>query len=108
MSQKPLKHYVTLNNKKYSYSLKQIDKESTWVECDSADIAQPFANEDIPALLIDLPYLIAAEEAYLEKNRNMVIRFRVSAKDRRVIAKKAAKKGYLTISSFLRDIALAY
>lgn len=104
MSQKFLKHYVTLNNKKYFYTLKPIDKKSTWVGCDAADISQPFLNEDIPALLVDLPNLILAEKKY-QKSRE-VIRFRVSTEEKKIIEKKAAKDGFPTISAFLRALTL--
>lgn len=106
MSQKSLKHSVTLNNKKYFYTLKPYDKECAWVECEAADIGQPFLNEDIPALLVDLPNLILAEKEYQKKHEE-VIRFRVSSEDKEIIEKKAAKEGYPTISAFLRHLALS-
>ena len=106
MSQKSLKHYVTLNNKKYTYTFKPNDQESTWVECEAADISQPFLNEDIPALLIDLPNLILSEIEY-NKKQEEVIRFRVSVEDKKAIEKKAAEKGYSNTSAFLRDLALS-
>lgn len=104
-SLKFLKYYVTLNNKKYFYTLKPHDEECVWVTCEAADISQPFLKEDIPDLLIDLPNLILAEKDY-QKNQEEVIRFRVSAKDKKAIEKRAIKKGYLTLSAFLRDLAL--
>ncbi len=106
-SRTSLKHYVTLNNKKYFYTLKPHDEETVWFECDAANIGQPFLNEDIPALLIDLPDLILAEKEYLKKQEE-VIRFRVSSEDKKAIEKKAAKEGYKSISSFLRALALGY
>ena len=97
---------MTLNNKKYVYTLKPYDKECAWFECEAADIAQPFLNEDIPALLVDLPNLILAEKEYLQKQEE-VIRFRVSTEDKKAIEKKAAKEGYPSISAFLRALALS-
>lgn len=98
-------HYVSLNNKKYSYSLRLVDDKVSWVECEAACIAQEFLHEDIPALLIDLPYLIEATKEHY-KNQENVIRFRISNKDKKAIQLKAAKKGYKSISSYLRDLAL--
>lgn len=97
---------MTLNNKKYFYTLKPYDKECAWFECEAADIAQPFLNEDIPALLVDLPNLILAEKEYLQ-NQEEVIRFRLSVEDKKTIQKKAAKAGYASVSAFLRDLALS-
>ena len=100
-----LKYFVTLNNKKYFYTLKPFDQESTLFECEGADISQTFLHEDIPALLIDLPNLILAEKEY-QKKQEQVIRFRVSTEDKKAIERKAAQKGYLSTSAFLRDLAL--
>lgn len=99
------KFYTSLNNKKYPYTLRPHSEQTTWVECEAAGISQDFLHEDIPALLMDLPYLIESEKEY-KKNQENVIRFRISNEDKRVIKKKAAKLGYKSISSYLRDLAL--
>lgn len=101
-----MNHFITLNNKKYAYILKPIDKEVTFVECKAANIAQEFLNEDIPQLLIDLPNLILAEKKYKEQQSD-VIRFRVSPEDKKEIEKKAVEAGYASVSSFLRSLALS-
>ncbi|MEK9160113.1 MAG: hypothetical protein AAB383_05285 [Patescibacteria group bacterium] len=98
-------HYVSLNNKKYPYSLRLVDENVSWVECEGAKIAQEFLHEDIPALLLDLPYLIESTKEY-EKNQENMIRFRISNEDKKAIQQKAAKLGYKSISSYLRDLAL--
>ena len=100
----PIKHYITLNNKKYFYTLKSCGN-STIVKCDAAKISQEFLNEDVPALLNDLPNLILSEKEY-KKQQSEVIRFRISTEDKKRIEKKAIKKGYTSVSSFLRDLAL--
>lgn len=106
MSQKSsLAYFLTLHNVKYVCQLKFIDATSTRVICEAAAIDQPFLNEDIPALLMDLPNLILAEKEYLERQTE-VIRFRVSSEDKKEIEKKAARKGYKNVSSYLRDLAL--
>lgn len=100
-----LKHFITINNKKYFYTMKPASNNSTFVECEAANIAQEFLNEDIPALLIDLPNLIFAEKEY-NKQQSEVIRFRVSQDARKNIEKRAIQKGYTSISSYLRDLSL--
>lgn len=100
----PIKHYITLNNKKYFYTLITNNKSTTF-KCDAANIAQAFLNKDIPALLNDLPNLIIAEKEY-KQQQDKIIRFRISPEDKKLIEQKALKKGYTSVSSFLRDLAL--
>ena len=102
---KALEHYLTLNNKKYFYTLKNAGRKVTFVHCEAADISQEFLNEDVPDLLNDLPNLILAQKKY-NKQQEDVIRFRISTEDKKLIEKKALKKGYTSVSSFLRDLAL--
>jgi len=97
--------FLNIGNKKYDYSLEQKSKNTTFVECEVANLAQEFLNEDIPALLNDLPNLILAEKEY-KKQQSQVIRFRVSREDKKKIEAKALKNGYTSTSSFLRDLAL--
>lgn len=105
MKNKNLEHYISINNRKYSYTLEQAGKKTTFVKCGAANIAQEFLNEDVPDLLRDLPELILAEMEYKNK-QEQVIRFRVSDEDKKLIMKKAYSKGFKTISDFLRDLAL--
>lgn len=100
-----LKHYITINNKKYHYILKPAQKGTTLVECKAANIKQEFPNEDVPELLNDLPNLILAEKKY-KKQQSEMIRFRISPEDKKQIEKIAVKKGYNSISGYLRDLAL--
>lgn len=100
-----VEYYTTINNKKYSYILRDSNKDATYVECKAANISQEFLNEDIPGLLKDLPGLILSEKNH-QKQQNEMIRFRVSSEDKKEIEKRALKKGYNSISSFLRDMAL--
>ncbi len=101
---KNIKHYITINNKKYFYTLEPTKKNTTFVECSAASVNQAFLNEDIPELLNDLPGLIIAEKKY--KQQSELIRFRVSPEDKKNIEKKAVKKGYTSVSGYLRDLAL--
>jgi hypothetical protein len=102
---KNIKHYITINNKKYFYTLKSVKKDTTLVECEAANLVQKFLNEDIPDLLNDLPNLIMAEKQY-KKQQSELIRFRVTPDDKKLIEKKAVKKGYSSVSGYLRDLAL--
>lgn len=96
---------ITVNNKKYSYSLEQRKNNLVFVECKPANIAQEFLAADVPNLLIDLPNLIIAEKEYI-KNQSDVIRFRVSPADKSIIEKKAVKEGFHSLSDYLRHLAL--
>lgn len=100
------KHTLTVNNKKYTYTLRKAAGKTTYVACPEARIAQKFLNEDIPALLIDLPKLILAEKKY-KHNHDTLIRFRVSACDKKTIEQKAVDKGCDSVSEYLRETALA-
>lgn len=102
---KESRHYMSLNNKKYFYTLKSVGKNKIHVVCEAAKIDQIFLAEDIPILLIDLPNLILAEKEYKQR-QSEIIRFRLSAEDKKAILQKANKKGFTNISSFLRSLAL--
>jgi len=99
------KHYITNQNKKYFYTLEPKTKKTTFIKCADANINQEFLNEDVPNLLRDLPNLILAEKKYNKKQADF-IRFRVSQQDKKMIEKNALQKGYPSVASFLRDMAL--
>ncbi len=101
----PLEHFITIRNKKHSYTLRSAGKGTTLVECESANIEQEFLNEDIPGLLSDLPDLILAEKKHKSQSSEM-IRFRISSQDKKTIERKAIQKGYASLSSYLRDLSL--
>ncbi len=96
---------ITLSNKKYNYFIKKTDSNVCYFECKSANIAQEFLNEDIADLLLDLPNLITAEKEHQEKQNNFIT-FRISTDDKQYIEQKAIKKGYVSVSSFLKDLAM--
>ncbi|PCI25433.1 hypothetical protein COB57_01790 [Candidatus Peregrinibacteria bacterium] len=106
---KSITQSILLKNKKYFYTITLLNQESTLFECESAKINQEFLNEDIPALLIDLPNLILDEQEYkkeLVKNSSY-IRFRISLQEKRKIQEKALQKGYKNVSAYLKEIALS-
>ena len=96
---------ITVNNKKYSYSLEKTKGGNIFVECKDANVAQEFLAEDVAGLLIDLPNLIIAEKEY-DKKQTEVVRFRISSADKSKIEKKAIKEGYETVSAYMRNLAL--
>jgi len=96
---------ITVNNKKYNYSLEEKRGGNIFVECKDANIAQEFLAEDVANLLIDLPNLIIAEKEY-DKKQSEVVRFRISSADKSKIEKKAIKEGYETVSDYMRHLAL--
>lgn len=97
---------ITVQNKKYPYVLSLLNQEVTHVKCEAAKVDQDFLNQDIPALLVDLPNLILAEKDY-NKGQDTVIRFRVKSTEKRKIEEKAMQEGYGSVSGFLRDLALS-
>lgn len=106
MNKSDSKHYVLVNNRKCFYKFLPSDDEgAVRFVCEAAGIDQNFLKEDISELLIDLPALIIDEIEYLNE-QDQVIRFRVSKAQKKDILKKALKKGYKNVSSFLRDLAM--
>lgn len=96
---------ITVKNKIYPYSLSNKTKGLVSVVCEAAKINQDFLAEDVPELLMDLPNLIIAEQKYKNKS-SQFIRFRISDEDKKKIEKNAIKRGYDSVSKYLRDIAL--
>lgn len=97
---------ITIQNKKYDYSLSQKKRGVVRVVCTAANINQDFIEADVAGLLIDLPNLIIAEKEHSLKQTN-VVRFRVSSSDKNKIEKKASKAGFDSVSDYLRNLALA-
>ncbi len=100
-----IKHTITVKNKKYSYTLESKGKDKTLVRCDGAKVDQVFLNEDVPALLIDLPNLIVAEQEY-SAAQNSVVHFRLKAEEKMRLEKNAIKSGFSSVSAYLRNLAL--
>lgn len=97
---------ITINNKKYNYSLEEKKNNLIFVECKDANIAQDFLAEDVASLLMDLPNLIIAEKEH-NKKQSEVIRFRISSTDKSKIEKKAIREGYGSVSNYMRHLALS-
>jgi hypothetical protein len=97
---------ITVHHTQYPYTLEKKQEGVVHFVCKGAKIDQEFLSEDVSELIIDLPALIVAEQEY-EGTQDTVIRFRVSAQDKRRIEQKAIEKGYDSVSKYLRDIATA-
>ena len=96
---------VTVQNKKYPYTITKRKDNIVYIECVAAKVAQEFLAEDVADLLIDLPNLIVAEREYQERQSD-VLRFRVTAQDKQKIEKRAVAEGYASVSEYLRQLAL--
>lgn len=97
-----LKNYTEVGNKKYAYTITQVDETVSRIVCKDAKLDQEFLNEDILLLLADIPNLIRAEQQHQAK-QDSVIRFRVSALEKIKIQEKLKQQWYTTISSFIKD-----
>lgn len=96
--------YIKIKNKYYPFTIELVDQQVTIFTCDMAGIPrQEFATEDVPQLIIDLPELIQEEQDFRSKQNDMV-RFRISGQEKSEMEKLAVKKGYRTLSAFLRDL----
>jgi hypothetical protein len=96
---------VTVKNKRYPYTLEKKRGGVVRIVCKAAKIDQQFLAEDISELILDLPNLIISEQEHIHTH-DVVIRFRVSEKDKRRIENKAIQGGYESTSEYLRDVSL--
>lgn len=97
---------ITVNNKKYKYSLQEKKGGVIFVECKDANISQDFLAEDVAGLIIDLPNLIISEKEY-NKKQTEIVRFRISPQDKNKIEKKAVKEGYDSLSDYIRHLVIS-
>lgn len=100
-----IKASITIKNKAYLYTLERTSQGAVHFVSKDACINQEFLPEDLSEILLDLPYLILAEQEYSKKHSD-VIRFRVSGTDKAKIEKKAIENGYDSVSGYVRDLAL--
>jgi len=102
-----MKYYFLLANKKYPYELTlNKDKQTTHIVCEAARVNQDFSNEDVPALIEDLPNIVMAK-ASLMKQRDKIMKFRVNDQEKQAVEKKAREKGFDNVSEYLRRLALS-
>ena len=96
---------ITMKNKVFPYTLIRTKSGNIRLIAKAAHIDQEFLPEDLSEIILDLPNLILAEQEYVKKQSD-VIRFRVAARDKQQIEKKALKSGYSSVSGYIRDLAL--
>jgi len=96
---------ITVKNKIYPYTLEKNQDGSIKFVSHAAKINQDFLPEDVSELILDLPNLIIAEQNY-DRKQSSVIRFRVSGEEKEKIEKAAVRKGYSSVTSYLKDLAL--
>ena len=98
---------ITVQNKKYTYTIQPSKNQKGAIRfvCKAGNINQDFLAEDIPALIIDLPNLIVAERKY-QTSQTEIVRFRLSAEDKKEITQKAVASGFDSVSDYLRSLAL--
>jgi hypothetical protein len=101
---KTTKSAVFVGSKKYTYTLTERKNDMVHVDCEAASVGQEFEAQDVGALILDLPNLIEAEQAYQEKQSG-TIRFRTTAQERQKIEVRAKASGK-SISKYVRDLAL--
>lgn len=101
---KTTKGAVFVGNKKHSYTLTELENGMVYIDCKAASVGQEFDAEDVGTLILDLPNLIEAEQAYQEKQSG-TIRFRTTAEQRKKIELSAKASGK-SVSKFVRDLAL--
>lgn len=99
------KSSITIKNKTYSYTLEKNSNGTIHFVSRDAKIDQSFLQEDIVELILNLPSLIIAEQKY-NKNHSDVVRFRVSGEEKKKIEKNAIRRGYQSVSAYLKDLAL--
>ncbi len=96
---------VTIKQKVYHYTLEKTQAGAIRMISKDAKIDQEFLTEDVSELILDIPSLIIAEQKYVQTSSD-VIRFHVTTQDRKKIEKRAVAKGYTSISSYVRAVAL--
>jgi len=102
-----MKYYFLIGHKKCLYELAlNKDGKTTRVVCEMARINQNFLNEDVPALIEDLPNIVTAKASCL-KQRDKIMKFRVSEQEKYEVEKRARSKGFDNVSEYLRQLALS-
>ena len=97
------KHSINVKNKQHTYFLIPKKRGVTHIICESAGIDQDFLNEDVPALLLDLPNLIISEQEY-KKAQSAIVQFRLKPEEKKRLEQEAVKNGFANISAYLRKI----
>jgi hypothetical protein len=100
-----IKHYIIVGNKKYEYILEPA-RTRTRVVCEGAGIRQKYSNNEIPAVLAQLPQIIVRINEQNTGVQSEALRFRVTPAEKEQIMQDATKAGYTNMSAYLRDKVL--
>lgn len=110
MKRKMIEYRVAVKNKVYLYYISKPwdddGEDVVWFKCEAAGIDQLFLKEDVAELLSYLPEHILDQQKHLSEKQKDVIRFRVTVEDKKKIEKKALAAGFVTVSEYLRRLAL--
>ena len=97
-----MKHYIIVGNRKYEYVLEPARTRTTLV-CEGAGIRRKYSNEEIPAILAQLPQIIiSVTEARHNQAQSEALRFRVTPAEKEKIVKDAYNAGFTSVSAYLR------
>ena len=101
-------NFFIYRNRRHEYTLSRPFEEDgeklVHFTCPKLGLEQDFLAEDIPALILDLPNLVEANEKHnQELKQQTVLRFRVSAQDRQRIEANAKAQGFASVSAFARS-----
>lgn len=88
----------------YTWKIDKTDGEIVKIYCQWAGIDQEYLKDDLPLLLEDIEDLIV-EHQLINKTSN--INIRVKTTDKLEIEKKAARKGYNSVSEYILQLALS-
>ncbi len=100
-----MKHYIIVGNRKYEYML-ETSRNRTNLVCEGAGIEQKYSNEEIPAILANLPNIIISLAEQSAGVQSEALRFRVTPAEKEYIMQAAIEAGYNNMSAYLRDKVL--
>lgn len=100
-----MKHYIIVGNRKYEYVLEPARTRTTLV-CKGAGIRQKYSNDEIPAILAQLPEIIVRINEQNAGVQSEALRFRVTPAEKESIMQAAIEAGYSNMSAYLRDKVL--
>ena len=96
-----LKHYIVVGNRKYEYILEPARSRTNLV-CEGAGIEQKYSNDEIPAILANLPNIIINFAEQGSGVQSEALRFRVTPAEKEQIALAAYDSGFDSMSAYLR------
>ncbi|MFH1012498.1 MAG: hypothetical protein V1760_02005 [Candidatus Peregrinibacteria bacterium] len=104
--QETTEHTIAVRHKKYPYTIQRIDDGQILFTCAAAGICQKADIQTLFRILINLPEKILKTRQEKRPTSKKTIHFRVDDDDKEVIEKEAFERGYPSISSYIRALAL--